>query len=44
MIMADMQWEKKKSTRTKPWVTPLFKIQGGEEEPGIETVKEQIVT
>lgn len=41
--MVDMQLEKKKSTRSEPWVTPLFKGQGDEEESGIETAKGQLV-
>lgn len=40
MIMVDMQLEKKKGTRTKPWVTLLFKSQGDEKLPEIKTVKE----
>lgn len=41
--MVDMQLEKKKSTKTEPWITPLFKGQGDEEKPEIETAKEQLM-
>lgn len=38
-----MQFEKRNSTRTEPWVSPLFKGQGDEEEPGTETAKEELM-
>lgn len=38
-----MQFEKRNGTRTEPWVSPLFKGQGDEEEPGTETAKEELM-